>query len=83
VSTIAIDDDPRIIHEIRELYAYVRLLGQHIKLLHNRLEQMETRIAEVDASHKTSIHANASEITHLQERLRHQVELASSRSSLR
>lgn len=81
--TISIDDDPRIIQEIRELYAYVRLLGQHVNLLHNRLEQMETRITEVDSRHKTSIQANASAIAHLQEHLRHQVELAASRSTLR
>jgi rRNA maturation endonuclease Nob1 len=67
--------DPPIIQEIRELYDYVRLLGQHVKLLHNRLEQIETVINEVDSNHNTSIQENSLEIAKIREHVVQQVEL--------
>jgi Na+/phosphate symporter len=71
----AIDRDPPIVQEIRELYDYVRLLGQHVKLLHNRFEQIETLLTEVNSSHKTSIQENSIEIAKIREHVVQQVEL--------
>lgn len=70
-----IDRDPPIVQEIRELYDYVRLLGQHVKLLHNRFEQIETLLTEIDSSHKTSIQENSMAITKIREHVAQQVEL--------
>jgi hypothetical protein len=69
VFTISRDDDPLIIQEIRDLYTYVRLLGQHIKLLHTQLEHVETRIAELDARQTLSIREQASAIDRIQKHL--------------
>ncbi|UCH37173.1 MAG: hypothetical protein JSV76_05675 [Candidatus Bathyarchaeota archaeon] len=74
-SNNVIAQDPPIIQEIRELYDYVRLLGQHVKLLHNRLEQIETVITEVDSNHKTSIQENSLELAKIREHVVQQVEL--------
>jgi hypothetical protein len=62
VSTIAIDQEPLIITEFRELCDYVRLLGQHVQLLHTRLEQLETLITEVDSHQQTAIQEHTLEI---------------------
>jgi hypothetical protein len=71
VFAISRDDDPLIIQEIRDLYTYVRLLGQHIKLLHTQLEHVETRITELEAHQTQSIRKQASAIDHIRKHLTH------------
>ena len=69
------DQEPPIIKEFRELYDYVRLLGQHVKLLHNRLEQIETLINEANTSWSNSNQENSLEVANIRERMVHKVEL--------
>jgi DNA anti-recombination protein RmuC len=71
----SIDQEPPIIKEFRELYDYVRLLGQHVKLIHNRLEQVETLLTEINTNHSTSIQENAVEIASIREHMARKVEL--------
>jgi hypothetical protein len=71
----SIDQEPPIIKEFRELYDYVRLLGQHVKLIHNRLEQVETLLTEINTNHSTSIQKNAEEIASVREHMARKVEL--------
>jgi hypothetical protein len=69
------DQEPPIIKEFRELYDYVRLLGQHVKLIHNRLEQIETLVNEVNTTQNTSIQENSVEIANIREYMVHKVDL--------
>lgn len=71
----SIDQEPPIIKEFRELYDYVRLLGQHVKLIHNRLEQVETLITEMNTNHSTSIQEHALELANIREHMVRKVEL--------
>ena len=41
-----LNEEPKLIKEFRELYDYVRLMGEHINQIHNRLENIEKNIKD-------------------------------------
>ena len=63
------DREPAIIKEFRELYDYVRLMGDHVNQIYRRLEQIESTLNEVSASHSASIRENALAITTIKENM--------------
>jgi DNA anti-recombination protein RmuC len=69
------DNEPVIIKEFRELYDYVRLLGEHIKAIHNRLEKIENNINEISVNHSNFIRENTSEIVNIKENMVNKYEL--------
>ena len=52
------DREPGIIKEFRELYEYVRLMGEHINQIHSRLDQLERNISEMKSTHAAYIETN-------------------------
>ena len=63
------DEEPNLIKEFRELYDYVRLLGKHINIIHDRLEKIDTTVNELSVTHGNSIKENAMEIAIIKENL--------------
>lgn len=69
------NSEPTIIKEFRELYDYVRLLGDHINLIHTRLEKIETNINEISVSQSNSIRENSLEISNIRNNMVNKHEL--------
>ena len=42
--------EPGIIKEFRELYEYVRLMGEHINQIHSRVDKIERDMNEISSS---------------------------------
>lgn len=69
------DREPGIIREFRELYEYVRLMGEHINQIHARLERIERDMTEINASHRTAITQNAADLRTVREQMINKYEL--------
>ncbi len=69
------DREPGIIREFRELYEYVRLMGEHINQIHARLERIERDMTEINASHRTAITQNAADLRTVKEQMINKYEL--------
>ena len=69
------DREPGIIKEFRNLYDYVRLMGEHITQIHSRLERIEQNLTETSTSLRNSIMGNAAEITNIKESMVNKYEL--------
>jgi DNA anti-recombination protein RmuC len=69
------DREPGIIKEFRELYEYVRLMGEHINQIHSRLDKIERDMNEVSSSHRNAITENAVELKNVKERMINKYEL--------
>ena len=69
------DREPGIIKEFRELYEYVRLMGEHINQIHSRLDKIERDINEISSSHRNAITENAAELKNVKERMINKYEL--------
>ena len=69
------DREPSIIKEFRELYEYVRLMGDHINQIHSRLDKIDKNINEVRSSHRTAIRENTAEIKEMKENMVNKYEL--------
>ncbi len=67
--------EPGIIKEFRELYEYVRLMGEHINQIHTRLDILDRNINEVNSSHRTAIMENTAEIKEMKENMVNKYEL--------
>jgi len=69
------DREPGIIKEFRELYEYVRLMGEHINQIHTRLDKIDRNINEVSSSHRNAIMENTAEIKEMKENMVNKYEL--------
>jgi DNA anti-recombination protein RmuC len=69
------DREPGIIREFRELYEYVRLMGEHINQIHARLEKIERDMNEINATHRSAITQNAAELRTVKEQMINKYEL--------
>jgi DNA anti-recombination protein RmuC len=69
------DREPGIIKEFRELYEYVRLMGEHINQIHSRLEKIEKDMNEISSSHQNAITENAAELKNVKENMVNKYEL--------
>jgi len=69
------DREPGIIKEFRELYEYVRLMGEHINQIHTRLDKIDSNINEVSSSHRNAIRENTAEIREMRDKMVNKYEL--------
>ena len=63
------EDEPKIIKEFRGLYEYVRLMGEHINQIHDRLDKLEKNIADIVLSQRNYALDNTREISNLRENM--------------
>jgi uncharacterized protein YdcH (DUF465 family) len=70
------DREPGIIKEFRELYEYVRLMGEHINQIHSRLDKIERDINEISTSHRSAISENAADLKKVKENMINKYELS-------
>ncbi|MFH0749254.1 MAG: hypothetical protein V1915_05005 [Candidatus Bathyarchaeota archaeon] len=68
------ENDPELVKEWRELYIYVRSLGDQVLRLHNRLETIEKNVEEITAIHRTFFGENKVVLQHIREHMLHKRE---------
>lgn len=61
--------EPSIIKEFRELYEYVRLMGDHINQIHSRLDNIDKNINDISSSHRNAIIENTAELKNMKENM--------------